>query len=234
MKNEHGTEEHLVHQLKSLQERIAELEASEAELKLTQDTLRQKLHIALEGTINALVSIVVLRDPLTASHQVVVTNLACAIATEMGVPEERIEGLRVAGAIYDLGMISVPTDILTRAGPLTETEFQLVKIHPETAYHILKTVELPWPVAQIALQHHERWDGSGYPQGLLGEDIILEARILAVADVVEAIGSHRHHRPPHGIDSALGEISRNRGILYDPDVVDACLHLFTEKGLKLQ
>jgi len=174
------------------------------------------------------------RDPYTGGHQRRATNLARAIATEMGLSEEQIDGIRMAGLVHDLGKISVPAGILNKPSRLTEDEFGIVQTHPQVGYDILKTIEFPWPVAQIVLQHHERMDGSGYPKGLVGKDVLLEARILAVADVVEAMSSHRPYRPALGMDKALEEISRNKGVLYDPSVVDACLKVFTEKGLKFE
>jgi putative nucleotidyltransferase with HDIG domain len=174
-----------------------------------------------------------MRDPYTAGHQARVTRLACAIAKETGLPDERIQGLNVAGTLHDLGKMYVPAEILSKPTRLTESEMMIIKAHPQAAYDILKGIEFPWPVAQIVLQHHERRDGSGYPQGLSGDDILLEARILAVADVVEAMASHRPYRPAHGIDKALEEISQNRDLLYDAGVVDACLKLFREKGFEL-
>ncbi|MGA9349194.1 MAG: HD domain-containing phosphohydrolase [Anaerolineae bacterium] len=208
-----------------------------AERKRAQEELRQSyvnLQKALEGTVNVLVSAIEMRDPYTGGHQRRVTQLACAIAEEMGFSEEQIEGVRMAGLIHDVGKINVPAEILSKPGQLTELEFGLIKMHPQIGYDVLKAIEFPWPLAQIVLQHHERMDGSGYPQGLSGEEIMLEARILAVADVVEAMASHRPYRPSRGIDLALEEISQNRGVLYDPEVVDVCLKLFTEKGFKLE
>jgi putative nucleotidyltransferase with HDIG domain len=176
-----------------------------------------------------------MKDPYTAGHQRGVAQLACAIAKEMGLPEEQIEGIRMAGLIHDIGKITIPAEILSRLGPLNDLEYGIIKTHSQAGYNILNgTIEFPWPVAQIVLQHHERMDGSGYPQGLSGEEILLEARILAVADVVEAMASNRPYRSARGIDKALKEISRNKGILYDPEVVDACLKLFTEKGFKFE
>ena len=175
-----------------------------------------------------------MRDPYTAGHQRRVTQLAHAIANEMGLPEERIEGIRMAGLIHDLGKINVPAEILSKPGTLTELEYGLIQMHPQIGHDVLKTIDFPWPVAQTVLQHHERMNGSGYPQGLSGEDVLLEARILGVADVVEAMASHRPYRPPRGIDKALQEISQNRGILYDPEVVDICLKLFIEKGFTFE
>jgi HD-GYP domain-containing protein (c-di-GMP phosphodiesterase class II) len=148
----------------------------------------------------------------------------------MGLPEERVEGLRMAGLIHDIGKISVPAEILSKPAQLTELEYAMVKAHSQAGYDILNgTIDFPWPVAQIVFQHHERIDGSGYPRGLPGKEIILEARILGVADVVEAMASHRPYRSARGIDKALEEISQNRGVLYDPEVVDTCLKLFAEK-----
>ena len=191
-----------------------------------------KLRKALGGTIQVLVAAVETRDPYTAGHQQRVTHLARAIASEMGLSLGQIEGIRMAGAIHDIGKIAVPAEILSKPGKITETEFGIIKTHPQVGYDILKGIEFPWPVAKIVLQHQERLDGSGYPAGLKGDEIILEARILAVADVVEAMASHRPYRPALGIDRALEEISKNRGILYDADVVDACVRLFREKGFK--
>ena len=159
-------------------------------------------------------------------------ELARSISQEMGLPKDQIEGVRMAGTVHDLGKISVPAEILSKPTKLSSLEFSLIKVHPQTSYDILKDIEFPWPIARIVLQHHERINGSGYPQGLKGEEILLESRILAVADVVEAIASHRPYRPAHGIDTALEEIEKNRGLFYDPDVVDACLQLFRTKGYK--
>jgi putative nucleotidyltransferase with HDIG domain len=194
----------------------------------------QKLQRALEGTIYALALTVEKRDPYTAGHQQRVTNLACAIAVEMGLSEEKINGIRMVGFIHDLGKIYVPAEILSKPGQLTEMEFVIIKTHAKVGYDILKKVEFPWPVAQVIVQHHERIDGSGYPFGLSGENILLEAKIIGVADVIEAIASHRPYRPALGLDKALEEVSQKRGTLYDPEVVDACLRLFTVKGFNLE
>jgi PAS domain S-box-containing protein/putative nucleotidyltransferase with HDIG domain len=194
----------------------------------------QKLQRALEGTIYALALTVEKRDPYTAGHQQRVTNLACAIATEMGLSEGKINGIRMVGFIHDLGKIYVPAEILSKPGQLTEMEFVIIKTHAKVGYDILKKVEFPWPVAQVIVQHHERIDGSGYPFGLSGENILLEAKIIGVADVIEAIASHRPYRPALGLDKALEEVSQKRGTLYDPEVVDACLRLFTVKGFNLE
>lgn len=176
--------------------------------------------------IEVICKMVEIRDPYIGSHQRRAADLARSIAKEMGLPREKIDGIRIAALIHDIGKISIPTEILSKPGRINEAEFELIKQHPAYAYQMLKTIDFPWPVAEIIYQHHERLDGSGYPRGLLDKDILLEAKIIGVADVVEAMASHRPYRPALGIDAALEELARNRGILYDPDVVDACLKLF--------
>jgi PAS domain S-box-containing protein/putative nucleotidyltransferase with HDIG domain len=189
---------------------------------------------AMEKTIQAMATIVEMRDPYTAGHQRRVTQLACAIAQEMGLSNDQINALRLAGLVHDVGKVRVPAEILTHPDGLTEAEFSMIKTHPLAGYEILKKMDLPWPIAQIVYQHHERMNGSGYPQGLSGDKIILEARILAVADVVEAMASHRPYRPAIGLGLALDEISQKSGVLYDPAVVDACTRLFYEREFKLE
>jgi putative two-component system response regulator len=207
-------------------------ERTRAEEELRQSYVKSRR--TLEEIVHALASAVEMKDPYTAGHQRRVTQLACAIAKEMGLSEKQIEGLRIAAAIHDIGKINVPAEILRKPNALTDLEYALVKTHSQVGHDVLKEIEFPWPVAQIVLQHHERMDGSGYPQGLSGDNIILEARILGVADVVEAMVSHRPYRATLGICEALGEISQNKGILYDPEVVNACSKLFTEKGFKFE
>jgi HD-GYP domain-containing protein (c-di-GMP phosphodiesterase class II) len=180
----------------------------------------------MKGTIYAMALTVEMRDPYTAGHQRNVASLTWAMAGEMELSESEIEGIHLAATIHDVGRTSIPAEILSKPSSLTDIEFLIVKRHPQVGYDILKMVEFPWPIAQIVLQHHERMDGSGYPQGLSGKDILLGARILAVADVVEAMASHRPYRPAHGINKALEEISENRDTLYDASVVDACIKLF--------
>ena len=208
-----------------------------AERKRAEEELRQsfeKLGRALEGTITTLASVIEIRDPYTAGHQRRTTQLACAIARDMDLPDEQIEGLRMAGLIHDLGKISIPAEVLSNPNPLNDFQWDLIKAHPQIGYDILKSVEFPWPVAETVLQHHERLDGSGYPQKLSSRDILMKAKILAVADVVEAMASFRPYRPACGIDKALEEISQNRDILYDSEVVGACLKLFTEEGFEFE
>ena len=198
-----------------------------------EDGLRQtlvKLQRTLDQTVEALASITEIRDPYTAGHQQRVAQISSAIGEEFGLPRDMVEGIRVAGTLHDIGKIAVPAEILTKPSKLLEMEFGLVKTHPQVGYQILKGIEFPWPVAEAVLQHHERLDGSGYPRGLSKNEIISEARILAVADVVEAMASHRPYRPAFGIDMALEEILRGRGTIFDPEVCDACIRLFEEKG----
>jgi PAS domain S-box-containing protein/putative nucleotidyltransferase with HDIG domain len=206
------------------------------EQKRSQDEtarLLQKLRSGMNALINALVMTVETRDPYTAGHQRRVTNLARAIAGEMGLSSDCVDGIRMAGTIHDLGKISVPAEILTRPGKLSSIEFSLIQTHPRVGYEILKEIDFNMPVAEIVYQHHERMDGSGYPRGLTGGSILIESRVIAIADVVEAMASHRPYRPALGIEQSLGEIRKNRGILYDPDVVDACIRVFVERGFQL-
>ena len=208
-----------------------------AERKMAEEKLRQnvdKLKEAVEGVIQAMSRTVEMRDPYTAGHQRRVAKLACAIAQEMKLNEDQIEGIRIASAIHDIGKIYVPAEILSKPGQINGIEFNLIKTHPNIGFDILKTIEFSWPIANIILQHHERRNASGYPFGLSGEEILIEARILAVADVVEAMASHRPYRPALGIEKALEEISRNSGILYDPEVTDACLRLFSRNGFAFE
>ncbi len=208
---------------------ITERKKTEEKLQETLTSLKN----AVGATINVLVSVLESRDPYTAGHQSRAANLACAIAAEMGLDKDKIEGLRLAGSIHDIGKLSVPAEILTKPTKLSDLEFSLIKAHSQNGYEMLRHVESPWPLAKIVHQHHERMDGSGYPGNLQADEILMEARILAVADVVEAMASHRPYRPSLGIDVALEEIERKKGTLYDSNVTDACLRLFREKGYQL-
>jgi PAS domain S-box-containing protein len=206
-----------------------------AKLCAEEDARRhlEELKRALNGTIQVVSLMGEARDPYTHGHERRVGELAAAIGIEMGLDANRVEGIRVAGYLHDVGKIAIPAEILSKPSRLTPTEFALIKGHARQSHEILKGVNFPWPVAQVALQHHERLDGSGYPEGLKGDQIILEARIMAVADVVEAMSSHRPYRPGLGIGKALAEIHRGRETAYDPPVADACLRLFTQDGYSI-
>ena len=209
---------------------ITNRKRADMELQQTIDSLRN----AFGTTVQVLVSAVEIRDPCTAGHQLRVANLASALAKEIGLPQEKIEGIQMAGSIHDIGKLAIPAEILSKPTQLSEIEFPLVKQHAQKGYEMLKDVESPWPLAEMVYQHHERMDGSGYPRNLKGDEILMEARILAVADVVESMASHRPYRPALGLDAALTEIENNKGTLYDADVVNACLKLFREDGFQLE
>lgn len=204
-----------------------------AALKALQENLAQFQH-AMVGTIQAISLAIELRDPYTAGHQLRVAELACAIGEELNLSEDRLYGLHMASVLHDLGKITIPAEILARPGGLNELEYGIVQNHVQAGFDIIKKIECPWPLADIVLQHHERMNGSGYPNGLKGEEILLEARILAVSDVIETISSHRPYRPSLGINRAIEEIVSNRGILYDEAVVDVCTALVQEKGFKFK
>ena len=205
-----------------VEERTAELRESE-----------KKLRNGLLDSITAVAATVEMRDPYTAGHQRRVAQLAIAIAKWLQLPAEQVQGVHLASVVHDVGKIRVPAEILSKPGRLSELEFRIIKEHPQNGHEILKSIDFPWPIAEIVLQHHERLDGSGYPRALKGDQILLDARIIAVSDVVEAMVSHRPYRAGLGVDAALEEITRHRGKLYDPSVVDACLALFREQGFEL-
>jgi PAS domain S-box-containing protein/putative nucleotidyltransferase with HDIG domain len=209
---------------------ITERKKAEVKLQHTLDSLR-KAHGA---TIQVMISAVEMRDPYTSGHQIRSADLARAIATEMGLSYDKVDGIRLAGSIHDIGKLSVPAEILSKPTKLTDLEFSLIKEHAQVGYEMLKNVESPWPLAQIVYQHHERMNGSGYPRNLKGNEILIEARIMAVADVVESMASHRPYRPARGIEAAMEEIEKNKGILYDDAVADACLRLLREKSYQLK
>jgi PAS domain S-box-containing protein/putative nucleotidyltransferase with HDIG domain len=209
------------------------LDVDLTELNQAKKDLQKSIHNlqkTFEGTVLALMSAVEMRDPYTAGHQVGVAKLACAIARELGLDGNQIEGLRIGGMLHDIGKLNIPSEILTKPGGLTDLEYKLMQTHPQFGFEILRTINFPWPIAQMVLQHHEKMNGSGYPQKLKRDKIILEARIITVADVVEPMSSHRPYRPALGIDAALTEIKRGKGKHYDPKIVEACLRLFEEKG----
>ena len=220
------TRKAMLFMLEDMNDSSAALAKSKQELEVSHGHLKK----SLEGTISAISMAVEARDPYTAGHQHRVADLASAIAHEMGFGEDQTVGIRMGATIHDIGKIHLPAEILSKPAKLTDIEYSLVQSHPQVGYDILKNVDFPWPVADIAYQHHERMDGSGYPQGLKDEEICIEARIVAVADVVEAMASHRPYRPALGIESALEEVKSNRGTFFDPQVVDACVSLFAEKG----
>jgi PAS domain S-box-containing protein/putative nucleotidyltransferase with HDIG domain len=194
----------------------------------------QRLRQTLSETVQALASVGEMKDPYTAGHQLHVSQLASAIAREMGFDENQVEGVRVGGLVHDLGKLYVPAEILSKPGKLSPLEMSMIQTHAQASYEILKSIQFPWPIAQMALQHHERMNGSGYPHHLHGPEILVEARILAVADVVEAMANHRPYRPAHGVPKALEEVQHGQGELFDAQVVDACLRLFREKGFQFQ
>lgn len=184
----------------------------------------------LDETLQALSLMLEKRDPYTSGHQRRVADLAEKIAIEMGLSKDQAHGIRLAGIVHDIGKIQTPSDVLTKPGILSDIEYSLMKLHPQAGYEILSGIKFPWPIAKAVQQHHERLDGSGYPSGLKGSEIIIDAQIIAVADTVEAMSSHRPYRPGLGLDAALEEILRKRGIHFDPEVVDACIRLFKERG----
>ena len=216
--------------LLGISEDMTERKQAEQKLQQTLESLRK----AFGTIIQVLVSAVETRDPYTAGHQNRSADLARAIAAEVGFSQDKIDGIRMAGSIHDIGKLSIPAEILAKPTKLSEIEFPLIRQHAQKGYEMLKDVESPWPLAEIVYQHHERMDGSGYPRGLKGEEILIEARILAVADVVESMASHRPYRPALGLAAALEEIENNKRTLYDADAVDACLRLFREKGFKFE
>ncbi|WP_283743850.1 HD domain-containing phosphohydrolase [Sideroxydans sp. CL21] len=199
-------------------------------VKLAHREHAQRLQDNMLQTVEAIASIVEMRDPYTSGHQARVAELAKEIAGRMGLPEDQVQAIHLAGLVHDLGKIRIPAEILSKPGRLDEIEYSLIKMHPQAGYDILKGIDFSWPIAQMVLQHHERMDGSGYPQGLKGDEILPGARILIVADVVEAMSSHRPYRPGLGVQAALEEITKSRGVRYDPQVVDACVALFRERG----
>jgi PAS domain S-box-containing protein/putative nucleotidyltransferase with HDIG domain len=209
---------------------ITEMKRNDKELMGHLTKVRQSM-----GNIsNAMVSTIEVRDPYTVGHQQRVSNLARTIAFEMGLPADDVDAIRMAGTLHDLGKVNIPAEILSKPGQLSKIEFDLIKMHPVIAYDILKKIEFPWPIADIVYQHHEKLDGSGYPQGLAGKDILLGSRILSVADVVESIASHRPYRPALGVRKALEEISNKKNIYYDSKVVDTCIRLFNKKNFTFE
>ena len=223
-------------ELKLLQELAQDLAFGVLSLRDREahEALNRRWRSGFEATVAAIASTVEMRDPYTAGHQQRVGKLAVAIARELALPERQIEGLYLAAIVHDVGKIEIPSDILSKPGRLSQLQMQLVRGHVQAGYDIIKGIDFPWPIAQMVLQHHERLDGSGYPNGLMGDAILPEAKILVVADVVEAMMSHRPYRAGLGIDAALIEVERNKGRLYDPAAVDACIDLFRNKGFTIK
>lgn len=204
--------------------------------KVAEDNLRRlvaQLNSVADSIIQSFTRAIEYRDPYTAGHQQRVSKIACAIASHMGLRGELVQGLHIAALIHDLGKIGVPLEILSRPGKINAVEYSMIKNHSEIGYNILKEIDFPWPISQIVLQHHERLDGSGYPLGLAGDSILIEAKILAVADVFEAMISHRPYRQALGMDAAMHELESKRHILYDSEVVDACIDLVNSRSLDL-
>jgi len=192
-----------------------------------------RLRRMLDGTVRIASRISEVRDPYTAGHERRVTEVACAIGCQLDLTSDQLEGLRISALLHDIGKVAIPAEILARPGKLADHEFQLIKVHPKTAFELLQDIEFPWPVARIILQHHERMDGSGYPAGLKGDNIFLEARIIGVADTVEAMASHRPYRPALGVEAALDEIRSGSGVRYDANVVTACEEVLRSGEIKL-
>ena len=235
MKDEEKTKGQLIKEIKKMQEKIDGLEEIKLKYNQVEKNFQQtckKIEKVIEGTANIITKVIELRDPYSAGHQQRVSKLATAIAREMKLSQDKIEGTRVASLVHDIGKVNLPTEIISKPKKLVEVEFNLVKNYPRVGYDILKKVDFPWPIAEIVLQHQEKIDGSGYPRGLKGDEICIEAKILGVANVVEAMSSYKSYRPALSIDEALAEILENKNILFDPEVVDTCIKLIKENGFK--
>ena len=235
MKDEEKAKDQLIKELQKMREKVTGLEEVKLEYNQMDRKLKQthkKLQKFIEGTAYIIMKVVETRDPYSIGHQQRVSKLATTIAREMKLSQDKIEGTRIASLVHDIGKVNLPTEIISKPGKLIEVEFNLIKNYPKVGYDILKKVDFPWPIAEIVLQHQEKIDGSGYPRGLKGDEICIEAKILGVANVVEAMSSYKSYRPALGIDEALAEIVKNKNILFDPEVVDTCLKLFKEKGFK--
>ena len=232
MENTENTKDQLVEDLKEIRKKISKLETVQIKNGKIKEELNQsykKLNEIMEDIVSIITKVAEMRDPYLTGHQKRVSKLATAIAQEMTLTRDKIEGIKFAALVHDVGRFNWPTKIVNNEGQLTEEEHEFIKNHPKISYYILKTVNFPWSIAEIAYQHHEKLDGSGYPKGLKDGEILMEAKIIAVADTVEAMSSKRSYRPSYSIKEVLEEISKNRGILYEPEVVDACLRLFQEK-----
>jgi len=227
-----NTKDQLVEDLKEIRKKISKLETVQIKNGKIKEELNQsykKLNEIMEDIVSIITKVAEMRDPYLRGHQKRVSKLATAIAQEMTLTRDKIEGIKFAALVHDAGRFNWPTKIVNNKDQLAEEEHEFIKNHPKISYYILKTVNFPWSIAEIAYQHHEKLDGSGYPKGLKDGEILMEAKIIAVADTVEAMSSKRSYRPSYSIKEVLEEISKNRGILYEPEVVDACLRLFQEK-----
>ncbi|MBU1035813.1 HD domain-containing protein [bacterium] len=234
MKDEEKKEQ-LIEELQEMHEKAAELEKIVVRYHQLEKELQQsyeKLQKFIASVAYIIAEIVEIRDPYLIGHHQRVSKLATAIAQEMKLPQDKIEGVRFASLVHDVGKVNLPTEIVSKPSKLVEVEFNLVKNHPRTGYNILEKVDFPWPIAEIVFQHQEKIDGSGYPRGLKGDEILIEAKILGVANVVEAMSSYKSYRPALSINESLAEISKYKNILFDSEVVDACVKLFKEKGFK--
>ncbi|MCJ7657041.1 MAG: HD domain-containing protein [Candidatus Atribacteria bacterium] len=232
MENTENTKDQLVEDLKEIRKKISKLETVQIKNGKIKEELNQsyeKLNEIMEDMVSIVTKVAEMRDPYLRGHQKRVSKLATTIAQEMKLARDKIEGIKFAALVHDAGRFNWPTKIVNNEGQLTEEEHELIKNHPKISYYILKTVNFPWDIAEIAYQHHEKLDGSGYPKGLKDGEILMEAKIIAVADVVEAMSSKRSYRPAYSIKEVLEEILKNKGILYESQVVDACLRLFQEK-----
>jgi len=235
MKEEEKTKDLLIEELREMHKKITDLEKVKVKYNQLEKELQQsyeKLQKFIEDTAHVIMKVVEIRDPYSTGHQQRVSKLATAIAREMKLPQDKIEGVRLASLVHDIGKVNLPTEIVSKPSKLVEVEFNLLKNHPRVGYNILKKVNFPWPIAEIVFQYYEKIDGSGYPRGLKGDEILIEAKILGVANVVEAMSSYKSYRPALSINESLAEISKYKNILFDSEVVDTCLKLFKERGFK--
>jgi len=235
MKDEDKAKDQLIKELQKMHEKVTELEKAKVLCNQLEKELKQaykKLQKIIEGIANIITKVVETRDPYSTGHQQRVSKLARAIGREMKLSQDKIEGTKIASLVHDIGKVNLPTEIISKPSKLVEVEFNLIKNYPKVGYDILRKVDFPWPIAEIVLQHQEKIDGSGYPGGLKGDEICIEAKILGVANVVEAMSSYKSYRPALSIDEALAEISNNKNTLFDPEVVDTCIKLFKEKDFK--
>lgn len=237
MKDEDKAKDQLIKELQKMREKVTGLEEVKLKYNQVDKKLKQtdiKLQKFIEGIADIITKVIELRDPYSIGHLQRVSKLAMAIAQEMKLPQDKIEGIKIASLVHDIGKVNLPSEIVRKPGKLIEVEFNLIKSHPKISYELLKRIDFPWPIAEIVFQHQEKIDGSGYPRGLKGDEICIEAKILGVANVVEAMSSYRSYRPALIIDEALNEIDKNKNIIFDPEVVDACIKLFKEKGFKFE